>query len=74
MLAGAASITVDDGEKRSPVRLDRPTLALYVPPMLWLDLDDFSPGAVCLVLASDIYSENDYIRDRAVFLEMTKAN
>ena len=74
MMAGAVSVTVDDGHVRTPVRLDRPNLALYAPPMLWLDLDDFSPGAVCMVLTSDVYAESDYIRERATFLDLTKAN
>jgi dTDP-4-dehydrorhamnose 3,5-epimerase-like enzyme len=72
MLAGAATVTVDDGAARTPVRLDRPNLALHVPPMLWLDLDDFAAGAVCLVLASDVYLEADYIRDRDTFLRLTQ--
>jgi hypothetical protein len=73
MLAGSATITVDDGHSRTQVRLDRPNLALHAPPMLWLELDGFSEGAVCMVLTSDIYSETDYIRDRAEFLDLTKA-
>ena len=73
MLAGAATITVDDGKSRTPIRLDRPNLALHAPPMLWLDLEDFSSEAVCMVLTSDVYSETDYIRDRAEFLDLTKA-
>ena len=72
MLAGVATVTVDDGKTRTPVRLDRPNLALHVPPMLWLDLDSFSPDAVCMVLTSDVYAESDYIRDRAEFLKLTK--
>jgi len=74
MLAGASTITVDDGNTRTPVRLDRPNLALYAPPMLWLDLAEFTPGAICMVLTSDVYAESDYIRDRNTFLELTKAN
>ena len=73
MAAGAATVTVDDGKSRTPVRLDRPNLALHAPPMLWLDLTDFTPGAVCMVLTSDVYAESDYIRDRGLFLELTKA-
>lgn len=73
MLAGSVTVTVDDGQTRTPLRLDRPNLALYAPPMLWLDLDGFSEGAVCMVLTSDVYSEADYIRDRAEFLALTKA-
>jgi dTDP-4-dehydrorhamnose 3,5-epimerase-like enzyme len=73
MLVGGATITVDDGETKSSVRLDRPSLALHAPPMLWLELDDFSDAAVCMVLTSDVYSESDYIRDRVEFLKLTKA-
>jgi hypothetical protein len=73
MLGGAATVTVDDGKTRIPVRLDRPNLALHAPPMLWLELDDFSDAAICMVLTSDIYSESDYIRDRTEFLKLTKA-
>jgi hypothetical protein len=39
--------------------------------MLWLELEEFSAGAICMVLASDIYQESDYIRDRAEFLRLT---
>ena len=72
MLAGGATITVDNGERRIPVRLERPNLGLYVPPMLWLELEDFTPGAVCMVLASGLYLESDYIRDRETFLNLAK--
>lgn len=71
MLTGSVTVTVDDGQNRTAVRLYRPNLALHVPPMLWLDLDDFSPDAVCMVLTSDLYSESDYIRDRTEFLKLT---
>jgi len=50
---------------------DRPNVALYVPPMLWLELEDFSQNAVCVVLASDLYSEADYIRDREEFIRLS---
>jgi mannose-6-phosphate isomerase-like protein (cupin superfamily) len=72
MLAGSATVTVDDGKARTEVRLDRPNLALYVPPLLWLDLSGFTAGAVCLVLASDVYAESDYIRDRETFLRLAQ--
>ena len=70
MLSGRALVTVDDGATRTPVMLERPNLALYAPPMLWLELDSFSANAVCMVLTSDVYSESDYIRDRAEFLRL----
>jgi dTDP-4-dehydrorhamnose 3,5-epimerase-like enzyme len=73
MLAGKAVVTVDNGVTRTPVTLDRPDRALYAPPMLWLELNDFSKGAVCMVLVSDLYAEADYIRDRDEFLRFSGA-
>ncbi|HEY2010080.1 MAG TPA: FdtA/QdtA family cupin domain-containing protein [Rhizomicrobium sp.] len=70
MLSGQATVIVDDGVGRIPVLLDRPNLALYAPPMLWLELDGFSAGAICMVLTSDVYQESDYVRDRAEFLRL----
>jgi len=70
MTAGSATVTVDDGKTRTPVRLDNPAMALHAPPMLWLDLEDFSEDAACLVLTSDVYSEKDYIRERSEFLQL----
>ncbi len=72
MPAGAVTITVHDGRDQTMVRIDRPDLALYAPPMLWLDLTNVTAGAVCLVLASDVYEEMDYIRDRDEFFALTK--
>ena len=70
MTAGSATITVDDGQTRTPIRLDNPAMALHAPPMLWLDLENFSDGAACLVLTSDVYCEIDYIRERSEFLKL----
>lgn len=70
MLAGNCRIVVDDGQNTSEVRLENPAQGLYVPPMLWLDLADFSSDAVCLVLASGVYDEADYIRDKAEFRKL----
>lgn len=67
MLAGSCDVAIYDGEARTTVRLDTPARALYVPPMLWLDLNGFSPGSVCAVLTSDIYDPVDYVRDIAEF-------
>ena len=50
--------------------LDNPNTALFIPPRTWRDLDQFSSGAICLVLASEIYDEADYIRDYQEFLEL----
>jgi hypothetical protein len=71
MLAGGCEVVVDNGATRETVRLDRPTLALHAPPMLWLELGAFSPGAICAVLTSGDYDEGDYIRDREEFDRLT---
>lgn len=67
MLVGCCRVTIDDGRRRQDVFLENPSQGLHVPPMLWLDLNDFSPNAVCLVLSSDVYDESDYIRDLEQF-------
>ena len=63
MMAGACTVVVDDGACRREESLAHPTEALYVPPGVWLELKDFSPGAVCVVLSSGPYDEADYVRD-----------
>lgn len=68
-LGGSFEVELDDGRRRSTVTLDNPARALYVCPMIWRNLRVFSPGAVCLVLASLIYDEEDYFRDYQDFLE-----
>jgi oxalate decarboxylase/phosphoglucose isomerase-like protein (cupin superfamily) len=67
MMHGSARVAIENGRGRESVLLDRPSLALYAPPMLWLELSDFSPGATCAVLSSGAYDEVDYIRDYAEF-------
>lgn len=73
LMAGACTVSIDNGESVSSVRLDQPNQLLYAPPMLWLDLTDFSPGAVCQVLASGLYDEADYIREPAEFRRLATA-
>jgi hypothetical protein len=67
MLSGKCRVKIDDGMGRAEVLLDSPQVALYVPPLIWLDIDGFTAGAICLVLASDVYDERDYVRDYAEF-------
>jgi dTDP-4-dehydrorhamnose 3,5-epimerase-like enzyme len=67
-VAGAVDLTVDDGKRLISVRLDDPAKGVYVPPMVWTDLHNFSADAVVLCLASLPYDEADYIRDRKAFL------
>jgi hypothetical protein len=60
---GAFDIVLDDGQERRTVRLDRGYHGLYLPPMIWRELENFSSGAICMVLASRAYDEADYIRN-----------
>ena len=67
--SGSFQVTLDDGRIRRTFFLNRPYQGLLVRPGIWRDLDDFSSGAVCMVLASDKYIKEDYIRDYSSFLE-----
>ena len=67
MTGGACTVTVSDGVSEDEIRLDRADRALYVPPLRWIELGDFIAGSVCVVLASGLYDEGDYIRDVAEF-------
>ncbi|WP_207426476.1 FdtA/QdtA family cupin domain-containing protein [Pedobacter sp. SYSU D00535] len=66
--SGSFDVVLDDGNNKKTVTLNRPNYGLYVTPGIWRDLINFSSGAVLLVLASNKYSEQDYIRDYAEFL------
>lgn len=70
--SGSFRVTLDDGNVKRSFVLNRPYQALYVKPGIWRDLDDFSSGAVCMVLASEIYQVEDYIRNYNDFLEFRK--
>lgn len=67
--SGSFRVTLDDGNVKRSFILNRPYQGLYVKPGIWRDLDDFSSGAVCMVLASEVYLEEDYIRAYEDFLE-----
>lgn len=67
-MSGSFDVTLDDGKNTRRFHLNRSYQGLYVPPMMWRDLDNFSSGAVCMVLASDFYDEADYYRDKDSFL------
>jgi len=62
-VSGAFSICIDDGKNKKTYTLNRPNIGLYFPAGLWRELNNFSSGAICMVLASHNYDENDYIRD-----------
>lgn len=66
--SGSFNVTLDDGNVKRTFTLNRPYQGLLVVPGIWRELDDFSSGAVCLVLASHKYDEQDYIRDYKEFI------
>jgi len=67
-MSGSFDIVLDDGFDRKRVHLNRSYNALYIPPMTWRELDNFSSGSVCMVLASQHFDEADYIRDYSAFM------
>lgn len=62
-MSGSFTVVLDDGESRRRVSLRRSFYGLYIPTMIWRELEDFSSGAVCSVLASEFYDASDYYRD-----------
>ena len=62
-MSGSFDIVLDDGRQKRRFHLNRSYYGLYVCPMIWREMDNFSSGAVCLVLASNFYAESDYYRD-----------
>lgn len=67
-VSGAVDVECDDGRQRRSFRLDSPDVGLYVSPMIWRNLTGFTPGTVCVVLASEPYDESDYFRSYDDFL------
>lgn len=68
-LSGSFNVVLDDGKCKRTFFLNRPYQGLYVKPGIWRDLEDFSSGAVCMVLASELYDADDYIREYNDFLK-----
>ena len=67
-VSGSFSVTLDDGRARRTFLLNHPYQGLLIPENTWRTLDDFSSGAVCLVIASEPFDEDDYIRDYDEYL------
>lgn len=67
-LSGSFRVTVDDGKNKAEYWLRDPRKGLYISRMVWREMDSFSQGAVCMVLASHRYDESDYFRDYQAFL------
>ncbi len=72
-MSGSFDVSVHDGHTERKFTLNRSYRGLLIPPMSWRTLDNFSSGAVCLVLASRKYEEDDYIRDFSEFINVARA-
>ena len=70
--SGSFDVTLDDGHSKKTITLGRPFMGLYIKPGIWRDISNFSSGVICLVLASELYSAEDYIRDYDEFLDFKK--
>ncbi len=68
-VSGSFNVLIDDGNQKDTVFLNSPNKALLITPGIWRELNNFSTGSVVLVLASEIYSEEDYIRNYRDFIE-----
>ena len=69
---GSCNILLDNGTEKEVVLLDKPNEGLYIANDIWREMFDFSPDAVLMVLASELYDEADYIRDYEAFLEFVR--
>jgi hypothetical protein len=70
--SGSFDVVLDNGLEKETFHLNRPYVGLYVSPMKWRIINNFSSGSVCLVIASDVYKNNDYIRNYQEFLRLSK--
>jgi hypothetical protein len=73
-MSGSFDVHLDDGRLRRTIHLNRPYQGLYVAPMIWREIDNFSSGSVCLALASTLYAEADYFRDYVTFAAAVEAS
>jgi dTDP-4-dehydrorhamnose 3,5-epimerase-like enzyme len=72
-MSGSFDVVLDDGRAKTTYHLNRSYFGLYIPPMIWRELENFSSGSVCVVLASTPYDEADYFRDYGTFLKAVKS-
>lgn len=70
-VSGSFDVVLTDGHSSHRFQLNRPYKALYIPAGIWRSLENFSSGSVCLVLTSELFSEEDYVRDYNQFKELT---
>lgn len=72
-LSGSFDVQLDDGKEKKLVHLNRPFFGLYIRPLVWRVLENFSSGSVCLSIVSDFYQESDYFRDYNQFLQAAES-
>jgi dTDP-4-dehydrorhamnose 3,5-epimerase-like enzyme len=72
-MSGSFDVVLDDGTEKRRFHLNRSYQGIYICPMIWRELDNFSSGSVCMVLASEHYDEADYFRDYGQFLDAVGA-
>jgi hypothetical protein len=70
--SGSFDVLLDDGRNKRVIHLNRPYFGLYMPNMIWRELIGFSSGGICLVLASEVYREDDYYRDYQEFQQAAR--
>ena len=68
-MSGSFDVILYDGREKQRIHLNRSYNGLYIPPMIWREMDNFSSGSVCLALASTAYEANDYYRDYQEYLK-----
>ncbi len=73
-MSGSFDVEIDDGRAKKKYHLNRSYYGLYIPPMIWRSIDNFSSGSVCMVLASDFFKEPDYHREYQEFLRAAKGS
>ena len=69
---GSFDVILDDGNNKESYHMNRSYYGLYIPKMIWRVLDNFSSGSVCLVLASEFFCEDDYIRKKSIFRQLNE--
>jgi hypothetical protein len=70
--SGSFKVTLNDGSNNKDFFLNRSFYGLYITPMVWREIDNFSSGSVCMVLASEFFSEDDYLRDYEQYIKVIK--
>jgi hypothetical protein len=68
-MSGSFDVRLDDSVRSRKFQLNRSYFGLYIPPLLWREIDNFSSAGVCMALASDYFDESDYIREYSKFVE-----